>query len=322
MKSNMGIGFFCTLVIISLASCPQGVEQKQAKSSLQIVATLFPLYDFAKNIGGDKVEVTLLLPPGVEPHGFEPRPQELKRIYEADIFLFTHPTMEPWAVGLARGVEGKDLLMIDTSEGLDLRVVKDGAFGHNHHSREGHSAKEAKESGVDPHFWLDLANAQRMVDRISAAMITRDPGNAAYYRANAEDYKQKLARLDEKFSTTLATCRSRVMISGGHAAFGYLARRYGLTYYSAYPLSPHSEPTPRDLVRLIKLMKRHGTRYVFHEELLQPRVARLLAAETGAELLLLHGTHNISKENWEKGTSFLVLMEENLKNLQVGLRCP
>jgi zinc transport system substrate-binding protein len=174
---------------------------------------------------------------------------------------------------------------------------------------------------MDPHIWLDPANARLMVENIALALAAKDPANAPLYRTNAARYKQELAALDERFRQGLASCRQRTFLHGGHYAFAYLARRYGLDYLSAYGVSAEAEPTPQKMVALVREMRSHGLRYVFTEELLSPAMAQTVARETGAEVLRLHGLHNVTRDDLERGVSYLSLMEENLKSLRTGLEC-
>ena len=309
------------LIFIAGTAC-QRQEQKAGKAKqLNVVTTLFPLYDFTKNIAGDKVSVTLLLPPGVEAHSFEPKAGDMLRVNAADFFIFTGKFMEPWADGLLKGVDNKGLLVVDASTGITLMEGKEG-----HHPDHGKGKKYDKEDHhdhgkIDPHLWLDFAIAQKIVDNILAAMITRDPAGKDMYTQNAEAYKAKLVDLDRRYKETFLACKTNIFIHGGHFAFNYLAKRYNLVYISAYHGSPDAEPTPKRLITLKKKMQENNIQYVYYEELIAPRVAEVLAKETGATLLKLHGAHNISKEEFEKGVSFLSLMEGNLKNLKAGLEC-
>jgi zinc transport system substrate-binding protein len=311
------------LLLVSAAGWACQREQKATdKGQLKVVVTLFPLYDFARNIAGDRAKVTLLLPPGVEVHSFEPKAGDMLRINEADIFLYTGKYMEPWAEGVLRGVDNKSLLVVDTSKGITLMKGADnhsddheGKGNHNHDTVHGDSGK------IDPHIWLDLANAQTMVNTIAEALVTRDPAGKETYLRNADAYRSRLAELDLRFKQSLANCKRRAFIHGGHFAFGYLARRYDLHYVSAYFGSPDSEPTPARIIALKKKIQEGNSRYVYYEELITPRVAEVLARETGATLLRLHGAHNITKDEFDKSVSFISIMEENLKSLRTGLEC-
>ena len=160
-----------------------------------------------------------------------------------------------------------------------------------------------------------------MVDNILEGLMTKDPANREYYKGNAEAHKAKLREMDEKYRGALSTCKTRMFVHGGHFAFGYLASRYNLRYVSAYHGSPDAEPTPKRLIELKNVLKRFNLHYVFYEELITPRIAEIISRETGAALLKLHGAHNVSREELEKGITFLSIMEDNLNSLRVGLEC-
>ena len=299
-----------TAILIVLPSCARK-DAGGGKQRLSVVTTLFPLYDFAREIGEDKVDVTLLLPPGVEAHTFEPRPADMVRIDRADVFVYTGRFMEPWVADLLKGVTNKSLAVVDSSEGISLleEADHDEEAGHPH-------------GGMDPHIWLDFSNAAKMVDNICAAMVQKDPQNKDFYTANAAAYRQKLEQLDGQYRRTLEKCKSRTIIHAGHFAFGYMAKRYNLTFLSAYKgFTPDAEPTPKDMADLIDKMKQAGVKYVYFEELISPKVAQTLAQETGAQLLPLNGAHNVSKEALARGDTFISIMQRNLESLKKGLEC-
>jgi zinc transport system substrate-binding protein len=161
-----------------------------------------------------------------------------------------------------------------------------------------------------------------MVVNILDGFLRRDLANKDFYLKNAEDYKKKLDELDKNYRNSLSSCKKDTIIHGGHFAFGYLARRYHLKYLSAYKgFSPNAEPTPGGLIELSKKLKEHGISYIFYEELITPKVSEAIANETGAKLLMLHGAHNITKDEMDRGVTFISLMEQNLSNLKVGLEC-
>jgi zinc transport system substrate-binding protein len=303
---------YLLLMVPLLASCQKGVEPPTDSGRLEVITTLFPLYDFTRNIGGDRVHVTLLLPPGVEPHSFEPKPGDMLKAARANLFIFTGKSMEPWVDGILKGMENKKLLVVDSSKGIGLieqrKTADEDDRGHDH-------------GRADPHIWLDLSNAEKIVDNILEGLTNRDPSNRDYYRKNADSYKARLSEMDEKYRSNLSTCKKRVFVHGGHFAFGYLAKRYNLRYISAYHGSPDAEPTPRRLIELKNALKRFSLHYVFYEELITPRVAEIVSRETGADMLKLHGGHNVSRDEMDKGITFLSIMEDNLKNLRVGLEC-
>jgi zinc transport system substrate-binding protein len=302
---------------VTLASCAKKGAVEGGRKRITVVTTLFPLYDFARAVGQDQVEVTLLLPPGVEAHSFEPRPADMVRINTADVFVYTGRFMEPWVADLLQSLTNKTLIVVDASRGVNL-IEGTGA-----HEEEDNVAEAAHRHGrFDPHIWLDFANAQKMVDTLCATLVEKDPPNKEFYVKNADDYKGKLTSLDQEYRQALARCKYHTIIHAGHFAFGYMAKRYNLTFLSAYKgFSPDAEPTARDISELIEKTKQSGVKYVFYEELISPKVAQTLAAEAGVELLPLNGAHNVSKDALARGDTFLTIMQRNLESLKKGLQC-
>jgi len=317
MKKHLFLFMFSVIVcLLFIQSCEKSEKTKYVEKKLTVVTTLYPLYDFAKNIGQEKADVSLLLPPGVEPHSFEPRPADMLRIQGSDIFIFTGAFMEPWVDKVIKGIDAKRFAVVDTSKGI---TVLQGTTAHDEH---GHGHKDAPGS-PDPHIWLDLSNAMKMVDTIAAEYIVRDPRNKDYYVKNAHEYKKKLEVLDRKYKNELSLCRNRVIIHAGHFAFEYLAKRYGLQYISAYKgFTPDAEPSPRGLAELVLMVKKLGARFIYYEELITPNIAETISKETGCGLLMIHAAHNVTKEEIDTGVNFISLMEKNLENLKVGLQCP
>jgi zinc transport system substrate-binding protein len=326
-KYIIGLLILVILIVGSFVVLSNKKENTSLNNKIKIVTTLFPLYDFAKEIGGDKVEVSLLLPPGIEAHNFEPKPSDIVEINESDIFVYTGEFMEPWAHDIIESLTNKNIKVVDSSSGIDL--LKEEHEHENHeegiehdHDNNGHSHEhENNHGGVDPHIWLGLDNTQTMVDNITKALIEKDSTNASYYQNNSVQYKNKLSHLDNQYKSGLEKCESKEIIYGGHYAFGYMAKRYGLTYTSAQGFSPDGEPTAKDLVSLVDQIKKNNIKYVFYEELASPKIAETLANETKTKMLLLNGAHNITKEDYKNNVSFISIMENNLTNLKTGLVC-
>jgi zinc transport system substrate-binding protein len=160
-----------------------------------------------------------------------------------------------------------------------------------------------------------------MVKNIVQAFQLKDSVNKDYYDQKANDYCNKLTELDSLYKRTLATCKDREIVYGGHYAFGYLAKRYGLKYVTAQGISPDAEPTANDLVKLVEQVKNNKIKYVFYEELTSPKIAETIAGETNAKLLLLNAAHNLSKDQFDQGLSFFDILKRDLDNLRVGLGC-
>jgi zinc transport system substrate-binding protein len=280
----------------------------------KVIATIFVLYDFCRQIGGDKIALSMLLDPAVEAHSFEPRPKDIVSIAAADVFVYAGDTMEPWVTTLLKGAANKNLRVVDASRGIPLLDESE--------EEKDVSGVTVTRPGKDPHVWLDLGNAQAMVDTITASFVAVDPANADFFQARCRDYKERLRALDNRFKTELSACRLSTFIYAGHFTFGYFARRYCLLHISPYKgFSPDAEPSPRALAELIKKTRQMKIRYIYYEELIDPKIARVIGQETGAGLLLLASAHNVSKDDFVRGVTFLSIMNDNLEKLKRGLEC-
>ena len=289
------------LTALAIWACPAAADR------LTVVASLFPLYDFTREVAGDTADVTLLLPPGTEPHTWSPKPSDMARIAGADLFVYLGPDMEPWVNQVLEATSGKGRVL-EASRGLAL-LSPDGRAG------------SADGGQHDPHVWLDLANASEMVDLVAAALAEIDRPRAAEYRDRSTAYRARLSALDSRFRETLSRCRKRQFVFGGHAAFAYLARRYGLEQIPVYSLSPDSEPSPRQVAQIVKVLRALDLEVVYFEELVNPRLAQVIAGEVGARTLMLTPAGNLTAQQRRAGATFLSIMESNLHNLAEGLGC-
>ncbi len=280
---------------------------------INVVSTLFPQYDFARTIGGAYVDVTLVLPPGVESHSYEPTPKEVIGIMESDLFLYTNIAMEPWAEELIKNIDVSKTQVVDLSSEIDL-LEND----HDHAHEEDEDDHE--EGAYDPHYWTTPQNAMIMAREIENALSTLKPEYADVFKSNVAALISELESLDEEIINAVEKMSSKTIISGGHFAFGYFAHAYGLEHVSPYiGFSPDAEPTPQKIASLIKTIEASKTKAIFYEELINPKVANVLAEETGAKMLLLHGAHNLSKEELESGITYIQIMYGNLERLKEGL---
>lgn len=301
--------------IVLLTAC-FGCKKQEVNNTkkMRIITTLFPLYEFSKEIAGQNAIVELLLPAGSEPHSFEPKPMDIARINNSDIFVYTGRFLEPWIDRLLKAVDNKTLIVVDASKDTSLIKIKGHSHTHDHH--------KPHHSDVDPHIWLDIRNAMKMVDNIYEGIVQKDALNKDFYKKNADRYKAILSEIDSKYEKTISSCLKKTIISGGHHSFGYLAKRYNLHFYSAYGVSPDSEPSPKTLATLSSIVKKEGLRYVVFEEMIMPRVAETIARETGAQVVLLRAGHNIEADEFKKGKTFSSILNDNLDVIKKVLQCP
>ena len=294
---------------------PWNHPNAQAREKLRVVTTLFPLQEFALAVGGERAQVDLLLPPGAEPHAWEPKPSDLARIQKADVFIYIGRALEPWAEDLLKAGRGSTLKIVEAVKGLQLLEGKDP------HGESSPVQKRAREEHIDPHVWLDFSLDGRIVEAIAAAFTEKDPANASRFRERATEYRSRLEALDEKYQASLARCRHRRIILGGHSAFAYLSKRYGLQQMALYGGNPNAEPTPRKLTEVINAARNAGVKFIFFEELVNPKMALVLAREAGIQNLVLYSGANLTRDQIKKKVTFLELMEKNLENLRKGLEC-
>ncbi|MFH0772799.1 MAG: zinc ABC transporter substrate-binding protein [bacterium] len=305
------LSIICGVIFIGCGAYfwKQSPQQKIIlQKKIKVVTTLYPLYNFTKEIGKNLVDVTLLIPPGVEPHSFEPTPRDMIILNEADLFIYTGPLMETWAENVIKGVSNNRLIVVNTSKSVRLIPAVFHDLGE-------------KQGALDPHIWLGLNNDHKIIDEITNGLIQADKKNSSFYRKNAQEYQNEITALEAKYKEGLTTCRNRTVVYGGHYTFGYLARQYNLTYLAAAGISSDAEPTASDLKRLVETVKREHVSTIFYQELSSPKVAETIAEESGTQMLLLNGAHTISKHDFERGVSFIEIMKNNLHNLRKGLGC-
>ncbi|MEW6163115.1 MAG: metal ABC transporter substrate-binding protein [Nitrospirota bacterium] len=300
------------LIPLIVTSCEKRDEKVVDEKRLKVVTSLFPLKEFAQAVAGKRAEVDLLLPPGAEPHTWEPKPSDIVRLSKADIFIYIGAGMEPWIHDILKGVNKPDLIVVEVSHSLTF--IRSDA-NHRHEGEHIHAHE------FDPHIWLDFEYAQRIVDKITEAFIKKDVEGINYYQENAEVYKDRLRDLDRKYREALKECRHREIIHGGHSAFAYLAKRYDLKQIPLYGISPDSEPTPKRLARITELAKRHRIRAIYFEAFVSDKLARAIARDVGAKTLILNPGANLTREQLKSGVTFLSMMEKNIENLRYGLEC-
>lgn len=291
------------LLLALLTGCHSPRTPREDDGRLSVVTTLFPQYDFARQIAGEYADVTLLLPPGTESHTFEPTPSDIASIEEADLFVYTGDAMEPWA---GRILETVSVRSVDLSACVPLHE-EEHDHGHDH-------------GGVDPHIWTSPQNARLMVHSLTDALCEADGLHAQEYRRRADAYDGELALLDGTFREITDGADRRELIFGGRFALHYFTEEYGLTPLSAYDsCSEEAEPSARAVARLIDHIREERIPVVYYEELTDPRVARVICEETGAKLLLFHSCHNVSREELRQGVTYVSLMRQNAEHLREGL---
>ena len=254
-----------------------------AHANISVMCSMFPVYDFTRSIAGNLADVKLLLPPGTEPHEYEPSPRDIKALNDSDIFIFTGASMEQWAVKISKSLE--NIHIIDASDGIIL-------------------------TDNDPHIWLDLSLAQRMVLNILHGLCDVDPENSLSYTRNAEELCSELRELDGKFT---AMNKPNALIFAGEFSAGYFVRRYGFDFLSAY--EGENEPSVKRMAEIIRYIQAHKVRCIFTDINESSSVAREISTQTGAEILTFGTGHIIPDDN----ITFLQIMNDNYDNISEAM---
>ena len=290
--------------IIVLAVVRGGQDFATQDGKLSVAATYYPLYDFAKRVGGDAVSVRDITPAGAEPHDYEPSPQTLAQVQQADVFVYNGGTLEPWVNNFVQGYKHQ-AVKASSSVPLVSGVGEDGTSA----------------SGIrDPHFWLDPVYAQTIVATIRDGLIKADPHDAAVFNRNAAVYTKQLEQLDADFRSGLQTCQTRTIVTS-HAAFGYVAKRYNLHVVSIAGLSPDEEPSAAKLATITQTVQRDHIHYIFFEKLVSPRLADTIANETGAKTAVFDPIEGLDDAAQKNGQNYLTVQRANLGALRVALAC-
>lgn len=323
-----------------------GEEQPapDGKAKLKVVATIFPPCDFVRQIGGDYVEVTQLLKPGMEAHSYEPSPRDIIRITQSDLFLYAGGESDVWVEEILAGndadvasyslLEWVDPLEEETVEGMQVtghhhehgeaEHGPDGAGEAHDHEAETdghyHDAVHLEEEEYDEHVWTSCANAILLVEKIRDTMCELDPDRSEIYMRNAEVYLMQLEKLDEEYREMAEGAKRKVLIFGDRFPFLYLVRTYGLEYYAAFPgCSSETEPNAATIAFLTDKVREGNIPVIFRLELSNGKIAESIAETTGAETEVLHSCHTLTKEEQERGETYLSLMRQNLEALRKAL---
>ena len=291
---------FLSLCFFLLCSVPASADK------IKVVATIAPLADFARQVGGDRVEVTLLLPPGASPHTFEPTPKVVREISQARLFLKIGSGLEFWADRMLQSAP-PNILVVDSSSGVDL--IKGVSDSHDHNYQGRHAR-----TNTDPHIWLDPVICTQIIAKIETALSRTDPSNAGYYKKNAAGYQEKLRALDKEISGRTKLFRTREYVTF-HSAWAYFSRRYGLKVAAVIEESPGKEPAPRHVQRIIEILRGLNTRVIFAEPQFSPKIAETIARDAGAKVLFL------DPEGGQKGReTYIQMMTYNLAIMEKALR--
>lgn len=304
MNRKVWMGAAVLVAAVWTAGCgsaPAGTKAAAGDGKIPVAVSFDAMKEFTQAVGGDKVKISVIIPDGTEPHEFDPKPQDLKSISEAKVFVYSGLGMEAWADKAVKAAAKDNLITVEASKGADPIQLTD--------------PEEIEEHGAyDPHLWLSLKGAELEAANIRDGLIQASPENKQYFEDNYNKFKNELDALWKEYDGKFKTAKSHTIVTG-HAAFGYFGRDFGLTQKSVEDTFASGEPTPAKLAELAEFVKKNHVKTVFTEDQVSPAVSETLAKEGGADTKQIY-----TMESSDKGLTYLDRMKKNLENVYEALK--
>lgn len=316
-----GISLIILIIIVIGAICifNKTNQKEKQEGKIDIVASIYPVYDLTKQIAGDKANVVMLLPTGVEIHDYEPTPQDIIKIKSADLFLYLGKQLEPWGETITSGIDNQENIK-DISKGIQLLENEEFEKEYMQESDEEHEEHEEHEK-YDTHIWLDPLKSIELVKNIEKELVQKDPQNKNYYEANAEEYINKLRKLDNDFQEVVRNAKKDEIAFGGPFSYAYFIKRYNIKFVTAYDsCGENGEPSVEKIFNVIQEMKKENLPVVFSKELSSGNIVKTITEETGAKSLEFNSVHTVTQKQLDDGETYLSIMYKNLENLKQAMQ--
>ena len=314
MKKIICLILSVMLIVVMLCACDISDSNGNGDGKkVSVITTIFPSYDFARQVGGENVDLTMLIKPGMESHNYDPTPQDIIKIQECDLFIYTGGESDEWV---------KDILESGDEQPKKTLALMDCVDTVQEDTVEGMTAQqeEGDEIEYDEHVWTSPKNALTISKKISEALIELDPENENTYKKNTNNYAKELSVLDNEFAEVVDNGKRRLLIFGDRFPFRYFADEFGLSYFAAFPgCSSETEPSAATVSFLIDKVQEKKIPVVFTIEFSNGKVADTICEATGVKKLEMHSCHNVTQEDFNKGITYVSLMRENLGNLREAL---
>lgn len=290
---------------------------KKEEGKIYITTSIYPVYDFTKEVAGDKAIVAMLLPPGVEIHDYDPSTQDITTIQDSDIFFYTSNDLEPWVKKVTSGLKNKDNIK---SIADNIELIDKEEFEKEYIENTDKEEKHEEHEKYDTHIWLDPTKSIIMVRNIQERLSEADPQNSTYYKENADNYIKKLQELDMSIISTVKKSSNNKLAFGGPFAYAYFIKRYNLEFVSAYDsCGEGNEPSVKKMYTVIEEVKKDNLPVIFYKELSSANFAKRISEETGAKCLEFNSLHTITKAQLQSGENYLSIMYHNLENVKQAL---
>ncbi|WP_195940462.1 metal ABC transporter solute-binding protein, Zn/Mn family [Romboutsia sp. 1001713B170131_170501_G6] len=302
--------FLSVITMISAVACSSGNNTAKDNGKINVYTTVFPIYDFTRNIGKDKININYVVPPGVEPHDYEITPKLMKDIQNADLLIKNGLGLDSFADKIKS--ENK-LQIVDASEGIKP-LTYDEEQNHEKESHESHNHGQ-----YDPHVWLNVDLAMKECENIKNALIKADEKNKDFYEKNYNEYIEKLKKLKSNYDENLKDKKNKSIIVS-HGAYEYLCDEYNINQISITGISPNQEPSLSKISEIANYAKKNNIKYILFDGLVNPNVAKTIADEANIKTTVLYSIDNISKKDFDNNKDYISLMNKNLETLNLVLK--
>lgn len=321
MKKFLAVIITSLILVATLCACgntENSVSKAQSgiDGKISVVTTIFPPYDFARQIGGDNVDLTMLLKPGTESHNYDPTPQDIIKIQNCDLFIYVGGESDEWVRDILESNDSKPKKIISLMDCVDTlqEEIVEGMEKDKDKDNDGHEIE------YDEHVWTSPKNAIIISKKISLALTELDKDNAKVYEKNTTEYSKKLSLLDSKFQNIVDNAKRKTIIFGDRFPMRYFADEYGLKYYAAFPgCSSETEPSAATVSFLIDKVKAEKIPVVFSIEFSNGKVADTICEDTRAKKLTFHSCHNVTQEQFDSGVTYIDLMNQNAESIKEAL---
>ncbi|WP_053367474.1 metal ABC transporter solute-binding protein, Zn/Mn family [Bacillus sp. FJAT-27245] len=320
-KKTLALIFLIAGMLLSACggTAGQTPEHKDKKEALTVYTTVYPLQYFTERIGGKHVEVHSIYPPGADEHSYEPSQKDMISLAESDLFVYIGLGLEGFVEKAKDSLKNEQVKMVAAAKDIELEDGHETEIESEDHGHEEEAGEHGHHhGGIDPHVWLDPVYAKSLAAEIEKALAEEQPENRAEFEKNYQDLASDLDELDQKFKDAAANAKHKEIIVS-HAAFGYWESRYGIKQVSIAGMSTASEPTQKDMERIISTVKKAGINYILVEQNISPKLAKTVQAETGAKIIQVHNLATRTEKDIKDKETYFSLMEKNLETLNKAM---
>lgn len=327
--------------VVLITGCTAKTEKKDkgdnTKGKLKVVTTIFPEYDITRAIAKDKVDLELMIKPGVDVHSFTPTPQDIKTVQNSNIFVYGGTEHDKWVENLTKSIDMKNKKVVKLVDGIqqleeesvdgmkhehhhDDEKEDEHNHDHKHEKEDEHDHKDESEKELDPHYWTSPKNAIQMVKTITNALVEKDSDNAEFYKENAKNYIKQLEGVDKELHDVVDNAKIKKVVIADRFPFRYLFKDLGLEYRALFSgCSVESTASAGQIKKMVDYVKENKIPVVYHIEMGKGELAETVAKNSGAKVKLLHSIHTVTKEDFDKGITYIDLMKQNVEALKEGL---